>query len=209
MTSAQRHPPRHRLHDLDRGCRPASSTGISAADRARTVQAAVARDAEGQRPGAARPHLPACKRAGRRRPDASRPHRSRLRPRRRWPGLTPGGGHLRGDERRRHDGAPARSHASSPQEHNLKIGTIAGLIEHRSRHEIADRAHGRSARLTTAQGTFDCIAFSDRSRRPAPRAHAWVAGRAADEVLVRVHEPLSVMDLLDADDRRPALVAPA
>jgi 3,4-dihydroxy 2-butanone 4-phosphate synthase/GTP cyclohydrolase II len=55
------------------------TTGISAADRARTVQAAVARDATAVRPGAARPHLPAAG-AGRRRADARRPHRSRLRP---------------------------------------------------------------------------------------------------------------------------------
>ena len=61
------------------------TTGISAADRARTVQAAVARDARAERPGAARPHLPAAG-AGRRRADARRPHRSRLRPGRAWPG---------------------------------------------------------------------------------------------------------------------------
>ena len=82
------------------------TTGISAADRARTVQAAVRRDATADRPGPARPHLPAAG-AGRRRADARRPHRSRLRPR--GDGRpAPGGGDLRGDERRRHDGAPAR-----------------------------------------------------------------------------------------------------
>ena len=45
MASAQRHPPRHRVHGVDRG-RRRRTTGISAADRARTVQAAVARDAK-------------------------------------------------------------------------------------------------------------------------------------------------------------------
>jgi 3,4-dihydroxy 2-butanone 4-phosphate synthase/GTP cyclohydrolase II len=80
------------------------TTGISAADRARTVQAAVARDAA-RRPGAAGPHLPAAG-GGRRRADARRPYRSRLRPRR-------DGGpdarlrDLRGDEGRRHHGPPA------------------------------------------------------------------------------------------------------
>ena len=82
------------------------TTGISAADRARTVQAAVARDAQRQRPGAARPHLPAAG-AGRRRADARRPHRGRLRPRRHGR-PDAGRGDLRDHEGRRHDGAPAR-----------------------------------------------------------------------------------------------------
>ena len=43
---------------------------------------------QGQRPGAARPHLPAAG-AGRRRADARRPHRGRLRPRPAWPAWTP------------------------------------------------------------------------------------------------------------------------
>ena len=54
----QRHPVRHRVHGVDRG-RTGVTTGISAADRARTVQAAVARDARRSRHGAAGPHFPA------------------------------------------------------------------------------------------------------------------------------------------------------
>jgi 3,4-dihydroxy 2-butanone 4-phosphate synthase/GTP cyclohydrolase II len=53
--------------------------------------------------------------------------------------------------------------------------------------------------LVTAQGPFECIAFRDRSGG----LHlALAVGRwtEADEVLVRVHEPLSVMDLLDVAD---------
>ena len=82
------------------------TTGISAADRARTVQAAVREGRARQRPGAARPHLPAAG-AGRRRADARRPHRSRLRP---GGDGRPDAGRrdLRSHERRRHDGAPAR-----------------------------------------------------------------------------------------------------
>ena len=82
------------------------TTGISAADRARTVQAAVRQRRQGERPGPARPHLSAPG-AGRRRADARRPHRGRLRPRRHGR-PDAGGGDLRSDERRRHDGAPAR-----------------------------------------------------------------------------------------------------
>ena len=56
------------------------TTGISAADRARTVQAAVAPDAKPARHRAARPHLPADGAAGRR-AGARRPHRGGLRSR--------------------------------------------------------------------------------------------------------------------------------
>ncbi len=52
------------------------TTGISAADRSRTVQAAGPQR-PGARPGAAWPHLPAAGR-GRRCADARRPHRSGL-----------------------------------------------------------------------------------------------------------------------------------
>jgi 3,4-dihydroxy 2-butanone 4-phosphate synthase/GTP cyclohydrolase II len=79
--------------------------------------------------------------------------------------------------------------------HGLKIGTIASLIEYRSRNEsLIERIGAR--KLVTAQGEFDCTVFNDR----AGGLHlALTRGRwsAADEVLVRVHEPLSVMDLLD------------
>ncbi len=52
-----------------------TSTGISAADRAATVLAAIDPDDQARRPGAARPHVPAAlahrRRAGARRPDRS------------------------------------------------------------------------------------------------------------------------------------------
>ncbi|MGE1070917.1 3,4-dihydroxy-2-butanone-4-phosphate synthase, partial [Pantoea agglomerans] len=47
-------------------------------------------------------------------------------------------------------------------EHGLKIGTIADLIEYRSRHEsLITRVTER--RLNTAQGEFDCQVFTDRT----------------------------------------------
>ena len=82
------------------------TTGISAADRARTIQVAVDEASKADRSGAAGPYLPA---AGgrRRRADARRPHRGRLRPR--GDGrLLAGVRDLRDHERRRHHGAPAR-----------------------------------------------------------------------------------------------------
>jgi 3,4-dihydroxy 2-butanone 4-phosphate synthase/GTP cyclohydrolase II len=81
-------------------------------------------------------------------------------------------------------------------EHGLKIGTIADLIEYRSRHEsLIQRVAER--RLNTAQGEFDCQVFTDRTggTHLALSHGQWTP---ADEVLVRVHEPLSVMDLLEA-----------
>jgi 3,4-dihydroxy 2-butanone 4-phosphate synthase/GTP cyclohydrolase II len=80
-------------------------------------------------------------------------------------------------------------------EHKLKVGTIADLIEYRSRNETLIERVGQRP-LVTAQGTFQCSAFRDRTGG----LHlALTHGRwsGTDEVLVRVHEPLSVMDLLD------------
>ena len=82
------------------------------------------------------------------------------------------------------------------KEHGLKIGTIADLIEYRSRNEsLIERMSKR--RLTTPQGEFDCTAFRDRTGglHLALTRGNWTEH---DEVLVRVHEPLSVMDFLDA-----------
>jgi 3,4-dihydroxy 2-butanone 4-phosphate synthase/GTP cyclohydrolase II len=79
--------------------------------------------------------------------------------------------------------------------HGLKIGTIASLIEYRSRNEsLIERLGAR--KLATPHGEFDCTVFNDR----AGGLHlALTRGRwtESDEVLVRVHEPLSALDLLD------------
>jgi 3,4-dihydroxy 2-butanone 4-phosphate synthase/GTP cyclohydrolase II len=167
-------------------------TGISAADRARTVQAAVARDAKASdlvQPGHIFPlraqeggvlmragHTEAgCDLAG-------------------MAGLTPAAVIC---EVMKDDGTMARlpDLIAFAKQHGLRIGTIAALIEHRSRHETLIERVGQRP-LLTAQGEFDCAAYRDRTGG----LHlALTKGRwsAADEVLVRVHEPLSVMDLLD------------
>ena len=81
-------------------------------------------------------------------------------------------------------------------EHGLKIGTIADLIEYRSRTEsLVHRVSSRA--LETAFGSFTATAFRDQ---PSGALHlALVKGSwAADEsVAVRVHEPLSVLDALE------------
>jgi 3,4-dihydroxy 2-butanone 4-phosphate synthase/GTP cyclohydrolase II len=81
-------------------------------------------------------------------------------------------------------------------EHGLKIGTIADLIEHRSRTESLITKTGTHV-LHTAYGEFTAHAFQDK---PSSGVHlALVKGswQPHDTVLARVHEPLSVIDLLD------------
>ncbi|MDZ4101366.1 MAG: bifunctional 3,4-dihydroxy-2-butanone-4-phosphate synthase/GTP cyclohydrolase II [Hydrogenophaga sp.] len=81
-------------------------------------------------------------------------------------------------------------------EHGLKIGTIADLIEHRSRTESLVHKLGTRP-LNTAFGEFNATAFRDE---PSGALHlALVKGQWSPEqsVDVRVHEPLSVLDALE------------
>ncbi|MDE2566480.1 MAG: 3,4-dihydroxy-2-butanone-4-phosphate synthase, partial [Burkholderiales bacterium] len=82
------------------------------------------------------------------------------------------------------------------REHGLKIGTIADLIGYRSRNETLIEAAGQRP-LRTPMGDFTCHAFRDKGGG----LHlALTHGRwqAQDEVPVRVHEPFTAFDLLDA-----------
>jgi 3,4-dihydroxy 2-butanone 4-phosphate synthase / GTP cyclohydrolase II len=176
------------------------TTGISAADRARTVAAAVARHAKPVdlvQPGHIFPlqaqdggvlmragHTEAgCDLAG-------------------MAGLTPASVIC---EIMNDDGTMARLPDLEvfAKEHGLKIGTIADLIEYRSRNETIIEALGQRT-LHTPEGPFDAQVFRDRTGA----VHLALTFGAepgsftgADEVLVRVHEPLSVMDWLDAGSR--------
>lgn len=172
------------------------STGISAADRARTVQAAVARNAQASdlvQPGHIFPlqaqdggvlmragHTEAgCDLAG-------------------MAGLSPSAVIC---EIMKDDGTMARLPDLQvfAQQHGLKIGSIAALIEYRSRNESLVQRLGQR-QLNTPQGPFDATVFRDRMGH----IHlALTVGKWApnEEVLVRVHEPLSVLDLLDTDNR--------
>ena len=82
-------------------------------------------------------------------------------------------------------------------QHGLKIGTITDLIQYRSRTEsLVTRVAERD--IETAHGAFRLVAYSDLIGRETHLALVRgeiVPGR---EALVRVHEPLSVIDLLDA-----------
>ena len=81
-------------------------------------------------------------------------------------------------------------------EHGLKIGTIADLIEHRICSESLIEKIG-SRPLQTAFGAFTAHAFKDK---PSQGLHlALVKGQWTpdDTVAARVHEPLSVLDALE------------
>ena len=83
-------------------------------------------------------------------------------------------------------------------QHGMKIGAIADLIHHRSRTErLIERIAERP--LTTAAGTFRLVVYRDKLT---DATHlALVRGPIAPDVetLVRVHEPLSIVDLLDSE----------
>ena len=169
------------------------TTGISAADRARTVQAAVAKNATVSdlvQPGHIFPlqavdggvlmragHTEAgCDLAG-------------------MAGCTPAAVIC---EIMKDDGTMARlpDLLLFAAEHGLKIGTIADLIEHRSRNDsLVEKIGCRT--LQTAFGEFTAHAFRDK---PSQGLHlALVKGEwsANDVVAARVHEPLSVLDVLE------------
>ncbi len=169
------------------------TTGISAADRARTVQAAVARDAKPKdlvQPGHIFP-LQAVDggvlmRAGHTEAGCDLAAMA---------GCSPSSVIC---EIMKDDGTMARlpDLQQFAAEHGLKIGTIADLIEHRSKTESLVEKLGQRP-LKTAYGEFTAHAFRDK---PSQALHlALVRGTINPQasVLARVHEPLSVLDALE------------
>jgi 3,4-dihydroxy 2-butanone 4-phosphate synthase/GTP cyclohydrolase II len=169
------------------------TTGISAADRAKTIQVAVAKHAQASdlvQPGHIFP-LKAQKggvlmRAGHTEAGCDLAGMA---------GLTPAAVIC---EIMNDDGTMARLPDLEvfARTHGLKIGTIAALIQHRSHNESLIEALG-SRDMATAQGRFQCTAFRDRSGGGLHLALTVGHWSGEDDVLVRVHEPLSVMDLLE------------
>ena len=81
-------------------------------------------------------------------------------------------------------------------EHGLKIGTIADLIAYRSRTESL--VHKVSSRpMHTAHGEFTANAYKDMTSGAVHMALVKGTWDADAEVLARVHEPLSVLDALE------------
>jgi len=81
-------------------------------------------------------------------------------------------------------------------EHGLKIGTIADLIAHRSRTESLVQKVG-SRPMTTAHGEFTANAYKDMTNGAVHMALVKGSWKAEQDVLARVHEPLSVLDALE------------
>lgn len=84
------------------------------------------------------------------------------------------------------------------KEHQLKIGSIADLIKYRSQHESIVVREGLREFLTP-WGKFEGIIYRDT---PSSCIHiALIHGKPSEapETLVRVHEPVTVLDFLDSD----------
>ncbi len=170
------------------------TTGISAADRATTVRAAIRPDASPRdlvQPGHIFPLMAqdggVLVRAG---------HTEAGCDLARLAGLQPAAVIC---EILKDDGEMARLPDLIPfaAQHGLKIGTITDLIQHRGRTEsLVKRASERA--IETVHGEFRLVAYSDHIGRETHLALVKGTIDAAKEALVRVHEPVSVIDLLDA-----------
>lgn len=171
------------------------TTGISAADRAQTIKAAIARQARPEdivQPG----HIfPLMAQKG---------------------GVLVRAGHTEAGcdlaalagaspasvicEILNEDGTMARLPDLIPfaQAHGLKIGTIRDLIEYRSQNEsLIEKVASRS--VETVAGTFDLHAFRDTATQLIHLALSRGDIRPGNEVMVRVHEPVSIADWLDVE----------
>ena len=83
-------------------------------------------------------------------------------------------------------------------QHKLKIGTIADLIEYRSRNEsLVQRSAERE--IETPWGKFHMVSYRDLAVGALHLALTLGNIQKKNETLVRVHEPLSILDLLDAE----------
>jgi 3,4-dihydroxy 2-butanone 4-phosphate synthase/GTP cyclohydrolase II len=81
--------------------------------------------------------------------------------------------------------------------HDMKIGSIADLIQYRSRNEsLVRRVTERN--IQTPVGTFKLIAFLEKITGQVHLALVRGDIRPAEEILVRVHQPLSLVDVLDS-----------
>ncbi|MDR1163117.1 MAG: 3,4-dihydroxy-2-butanone-4-phosphate synthase [Candidatus Accumulibacter sp.] len=172
------------------------TTGISTYDRARTIRAAIAKDAGPDdivQPG----HIfPITARAG---------------------GVLVRAGHTEAGcdlaqmaglepsavlcEILKDDGTMARlpDLVQFARRHAMKIGTIADLIEFRSRNEtLVERSLSRTVKL--AHGEFTLHAYTDRVSNEVHLALTRGVISPEKETLVRVHEALSILDFLGADD---------
>jgi 3,4-dihydroxy 2-butanone 4-phosphate synthase/GTP cyclohydrolase II len=181
------------------------TTGISAADRARTIRTACAPDARPEDlvyPGHVFPLVAAeggvLARAG---------HTEACCDLARLAGFSPAAVLC---EIMKDDGTMARlpDLKEFAERHGLKIGAIVDLIHYRSRTErLVERVGARPIR--TAQGDFRLVTFRDKLTDATHLALTLGEISPDVETLARVHEPLSVVDLLDHGSRTHSWTIPA
>src|SRR5699024_10849212 len=171
-------------------------TGISAADRARTIQAAVAKDAQPSdlvQPGHIFPvqavNGGVLVRAGHTEAGCDLTEMA---------GLTPAAAIC---EILKPDGTMARlpDLIKFAREHGLKIGTIADLIQYRSEHESMIERLGERI-MQTPWGPFKSIAYRDLASGALHLAMVHGTIDPNTETLVRVHEPTTLFDVLFSRD---------
>ena len=170
------------------------TTGISATDRATTIQAAVAKDANAKSLVSPGHIFPLAALNG---------------------GVLVRAGHTEAGcdlaalagceptsvicEILKDDGEMARlpDLAEIAKQHGIKIGTIADLIRYRSENEkLIERAVERT--VATPYGAMRLVAYRDKMANETHLALVKGTPKPDAECLVRVHEPLSVFDLLDS-----------
>ena len=173
------------------------TTGISASDRAKTITAAISKNAN---------------------------HKSIVRPGHIFPLIShPGGvlyraGHTEAGcdlaeladlepasvicEILNEDGSMARlpELIKFSKEHKIKIGTIADLIEFRSRKEKLIQKISEQ-KIDTDYGQMQLLLYSDLLSKNSHLALVKGEINAEDEVLVRVHAPLSILDFIDKNSQ--------
>ena len=87
------------------------------------------------------------------------------------------------------------------REHGLKIGTIADLIHYRSENEtLVERVAEKE--ISSSHGPFRLSAFLDKSSAEVHLTLSLGEINPEVETLVRVHEPISVLDFLDSNSLR-------
>ncbi|KXV13202.1 3,4-dihydroxy-2-butanone 4-phosphate synthase [Caballeronia megalochromosomata] len=171
------------------------TTGISASDRAKTIATAVAHDARAEhivQPGHVFPIMAqpggVLVRAGHTEAGCDLTALA---------GLTPAAVIC---EIIKDDGEMARlpDLIEFSQQHGIKIGTIADLIHYRSRTEsIIEKVCERT--MQTAHGPFRAVLYRDEPTHSPHIALVRGTPHPDRDTPVRVHEPLSVLDLLEID----------
>src|SRR5699024_8953742 len=81
----------------------------------------------------------------------------------------------------------------------IKMGTISDLIQYRSEHESMINRLG-SKQMQTPWGRFEAVSYQDKTSDATHIALVCGDIKPDSDVLVRVHEPVTMLDVLDCED---------